>query len=104
MKLGLALILRYLLTDLLRIQTKLALVRPGPKLHAVGSFYTIVSLTFVRELTFRISLFSRFHQQALVEVKILEHLSKKVSINVKYPYSGIKNHVKLKAVDNLFPF
>ena len=30
LKLGVALILRYLLTDLLLIQTKLALVRPGP--------------------------------------------------------------------------
>ena len=32
LKLGVALILRYLLTDLLLIQTKLALVRPGPKI------------------------------------------------------------------------
>ena len=32
LKLGVALILRYLLTDLLLIQTKLALVRSGPKI------------------------------------------------------------------------
>ena len=31
LKLGVALILRYLSTDLLLIQTKLALLRPGPK-------------------------------------------------------------------------
>ena len=33
LELGVALILRYLLTDLLLVKTKLALVRPGPYKH-----------------------------------------------------------------------
>lgn len=46
-------------------------------------------------------LFSRFHQQALVEVKILEHLRKKVSMIVKYDlYSGTN---KSRYAHNLLP-
>lgn len=41
--------------------------------------FPTVQFTFMQQFTFGVSLFSRFHQQALVEVKILEHLRKKVS-------------------------
>lgn len=49
-----------------------------------------VHLIFVQQFTCGVSLFPRFHQQALVEVKILEHLRKKVSVIGKYRYSGIR--------------
>ena len=55
------------------------------------SFFTDCAFNFCTTVHTWRFLFPRFHQQALVEVKILEHLRKKVSMIMKYPYLAFKN-------------